>query len=90
MRILICTLVALGWAGTALADSGNRLLEICKAPEGSLLRANCHGYVTGVSDALADLAAMGALKVSPCLPRVVTSGPACRRCRQVPFGEPEG
>jgi hypothetical protein len=73
MRTLICTLMVLGWAGTALAGDGNRLLEICKAPEGSLSRSNCLGYVTGISDALIDLAAMGTLKVYPCLPRVVTA-----------------
>jgi hypothetical protein len=74
MRILMCTLMALGWAVTALADDGNSLLEICKAPEGSQARYNCLGYVLGVSDTLADLTTMGALPGSPCLPTGVTAG----------------
>lgn len=74
MRILLCTLVALGWAGAALADDGNKLLQICKASEGSQSRANCLGYVAGVSDTLTDLASLGILKGSPCLPTGATPG----------------
>jgi hypothetical protein len=72
MRILICALVALGWAGAALADDGNKLLEICKASEGSQSRVKCLGYVTGVHDAIAVFKSTGAVKISPCVPAGAT------------------
>ena len=72
MRILMCALVALGWAGAALAGDGNELLKVCKAPEGSQSRANCLGYVTGVYDTVTNLAYMKTLGASPCVPGGVT------------------
>jgi Ssp1 endopeptidase immunity protein Rap1a len=70
MRTLMCVLVALGLVGTAEAGDGNKLLEICNYPEGSLPRANCLGYVVGVAETVIGLDSVGALKMdgSPCVP----------------------
>ena len=75
MRTLACALLALGWAvsgSVAQADDGNKLLEICKAPERTVSRANCLGFVVGVQQTLTDLAYFGALNGPPCIRDGVT------------------
>jgi hypothetical protein len=74
MRILMCALVVLGSAGAAKAEDAQKLLAYCKAPPGSEERNFCLGYISGVAATLANLADLGALTGSPCVPEGTTRG----------------
>jgi hypothetical protein len=74
MRILMCALVALAWAGAAKPEDAKKLLEHCRAPAGSESKNYCLGFVSGVTQTLSTLADLVALTGSPCVPEGTALG----------------
>ena len=74
MRILICVVVLLESAGSARAVDARKLLGYCKSPQGSEPRIYCLAYINGVAETLSNLADLGGLTGSPCMPEGTTLG----------------
>jgi hypothetical protein len=72
--ILVALLMSgLAEAGTAFLD-GNRLLEYCAAPRGTLQFGFCAGHIAGVADAMTSYGGLGEYRA--CIPDRVQVGQA--------------